>query len=200
MRRGSMMSRILNLVLVTLLIGLLGLTACEKEKRGPVELVGEEKDTEIKAVMGQEGGSLSFAGGGVKFEIPAKLLQEDVTIILKREESTFDLSGKDVVGKAYRISPRLTFAPGAARLHVPVDRPLPGLAKDIDLMVYQYDKLERQGPGGPTLVQKWQPYSKVKFAGYSSNQKYLLFDVYETISDRTTNPPFGLFQVAFDVD
>jgi hypothetical protein len=187
------------LAMVSLAVVLVGLSACEKEKQEPVEAVAEKGQNEVKAVIGKEGGSLVFPDNGAKLIVPPKLLQEEVTIVFVRNKPTFDLSGKDFVGKAYRISPRLTFAPGAARLHVPVDRPLPGLPADINLMMYFYDRKESDGPEGPTLLHKWQVHPKVKFTGFTPDQKYLMFDIYETISDRTTNPPFGLFQVAFDM-
>ncbi|HUU02502.1 MAG TPA: hypothetical protein VM425_13755 [Myxococcota bacterium] len=177
---------------------LLAASGCQREKRGPIEVTAAEGANVVKAVAGSEGGSLRFASDGARLVVGPNLLQEDVTIVMKRVKPSFDLSGKDFVGKAYRISPRLTFAPGAARLYVPVDRPLPGLPADINLKLYYYDRLTSDGPEGATLVHKWQPHPKTKFAGFSSDQKFLMFDLYETISDRTTKPPFGLLQVAFD--
>jgi hypothetical protein len=38
-----------------------------------------------------------------------------------------------------------------------------------------------------------------KLAGITQDQKYLMFDLHETISDLTTKPPFGLLQAAFDL-
>ena len=93
--------------------------------------------------------------------------------------------------------PRLTFAPGLARLYVPLDRGLPGLPQEIGLGMYVYDSVESDGPSGPSLVHTWKAHSLVKFAGFSTDQKYLMFDIHETISDRTTKAPFGLFQAAF---
>jgi hypothetical protein len=171
---------------------------CKEEKQGPVDVTAEKGKDQIKAVIGMEGGTLQFSGGGARLVVPPKFLLEEVTLLLKREKPTFDLSGKDFVGRAYRISPRLTFAPGAARLYVPVDRTLPGLPNDINLRIYHYDRLESEGPEGPTFVHKWQACPKAKFAGYSPDQRYLMFDLYETISEKTTKPPFGLLQAAFD--
>lgn len=176
-----------------------GLSACEQAQEGPVVVEASGGKDEIKAVIGREGGTLRFADSGARLIVPPKLLQEEVTIGFKREEPSLDLSRKDFVGRAYRISPRLTFAPGAARLFVPIDKPLPGLPADINLMMYYYERLESHGPAGPSFVHEWQPHPVTKFSGYSQDQKFLVFDIYETISDRTTKPPFGLFQAAFDL-
>lgn len=177
----------------------MGLCGCEKTQEGPVVVEASKGEDSIKAVIGKEGGTLKFTDTGAKLVVPAKLLQEEVTIGFKRENPSLDLSKKDFVGKGYRISPRLTFAPGAAKLFVPVDKPLPGLPADINLRVYYYERLESHGPDGPSFVHEWQPHPISKFAGYSQDQKFLVFDIYETISDRTTKPPFGLFQAAFDL-
>lgn len=181
-----------------LLTGLVGVAGCEKERAGPLDLVAEQGQDEVRAVVGGEGGRLRFPGGA-QLEIPPRLLQEEVTVTLKREDPSFDLSGKDFVGKAYRISPRLDFAPGAAKLFVPIDKTLPGLAEEINLRVYCYDRLETHGPEGAMVRNKWQVHRKTQFSGYSQDGKYLVFNLYETISDRTTKPPFGLFQAAFDM-
>jgi hypothetical protein len=177
---------------------LFGFAGCEKEKRGPVDVTAEKGKDVVKAVVGSEGGSIGFGAGGAKLTIPAKLLQEDVTLTIERVEPSLDLPGKDVVGKAYRIYPRLTFAPGAARVYIPVDRVLPGLPNDINLKMYVYDRLESEGPEGPTFVHKWQVHQTIKFTGYSPDQKHLMFDLYETISDKSTKPPFGLLQAAYN--
>jgi hypothetical protein len=194
------MSKCLAVVLFWILIALsAGLTGCEKTQEGPVVVEASGGKNEIKAVIGKEGGTLKFTDSGAKLVVPAKLLQEELTIAFRRENPSLDLSKKDFVGKAYRISPRLTFAPGAAKLFVPIDRPLPGVPADINLMIYYYERLESHGPDGPSFVHEWQPHPITKFAGFSQDQKFLVFDVYETISDRTTKPPFGLFQAAFDL-
>lgn len=194
------MSKCLAMVLFSILIALpAGLAGCEKTQEGPAMVEASAGSDEIKAVIGKEGGTLKFTDTGAKLVVPAKLLQEEVTIGFKREKPSLDLSGKDFVGKAYRISPRLTFAPGAAKLFVPIDKPLPGVPADINLRMYYYDRLESHGPDGPSFVHEWQPHPITKFSGFSQDQKFLVFDVYETISDRTTKPPFGLFQVAFDL-
>jgi hypothetical protein len=175
------------------------LASCQKTQEGPVTVEASKGKSEVKAVLGKEGGTLKFTDTGARLVVPSKLLQEEITIAFSREKPTLDLSKKDFVGKAYRISPRLTFAPGAAKLFVPIDKPLPGLPADINLMMYYYERLESHGPDGPSFVHEWQPHPVTKFAGFSQDQKFLVFDVYETISDRTTKPPFGLFQVAFDL-
>ena len=182
-----------------LMILWLGLGGCEKKERGPVEVTSAKDANEIKAVIGKEGGVLRFAEMGAKLEIPANLLQEEVSVTLRREQPTFDISGKDFVGKAYRISPRLDFAPGTAKLYVPIDKALPGLPADVNLRMYYYDRLESEGPQGAVFVHEWQPHKLTKFSGFSSDQKYLVFVVPQTISDRTTKPPFGLFQAGFDM-
>jgi hypothetical protein len=194
------MSKSMGVVLsLVLAISVAGLTGCEKTREGPVVVEAAEGENEIKAVIGKEGGTLKFTDTGAKLVVPAKLLQEEVTIGFKREKPSLDLSKKDFVGKAYRISPRLTFAPGAAKLFVPIDKPLPGVPADINLLMYYYERLESHGPDGPSFVHEWQPHPITKFSGFSQDQKFLVFDVYETISDRSTKPPFGLFQVAFDL-
>ncbi len=180
-------------------IALLAVGACEKKKSEPVKVVAAKGKDEVRAVIGREGGELSFADGGARLIVPGGLLQEEVTISFKRVDPTFDLSGKDFVGKAYRISPKLTFAPGAAELMVPVDKTLPGLPSDIHLQMYYYDKLHSEGPAGPSFVHSWQPQPLVKFTGFSQDQKYLKFSLTKTISDRGTKNPFGLLQVGFDL-
>ncbi len=175
------------------------LSGCEESREGPVVVEGSKGEDEIKAVIGKEGGTLKFVDSGARLIVPPKLLQEEVTIGFRRENPSLDLSGKDFVGKAYRVSPRLTFAPGAAKLYVPIDKPLPGLPADINLKVYYYERLESHGPDGPSFVHEWQPHPVSKFSDFSQDQKFLVFDIYETISDRTTKPPFGLFQAAFDL-
>jgi len=190
------MGVVLFLVLACMTAGLAG---CDESQEGPVVAEATGSMDEIKAVIGKEGGTLKFTDTGAKLVVPPKLLQEEVTLALKREKPSLDLSGKDFVGKAYRISPRLTFAPGAAKLFVPIDKPLPGVPADINLMMYYYERLESHGPEGPSFVHEWQPHPITKFSGFSQDQKFLVFDVYETISDRTTNAPFGLLQVAFDL-
>ena len=194
------MSKCLAMVLSSILIALsAGLAGCEETQEGPVVVEASAGSDEIKAVIGKEGGTLKFTDTGAKLVVPAKLLQEEVTIGFKREKPSLDLSGKDFVGKAYRISPRLTFAPGAAKLFVPIDKPLPGVPADIELRLYYYDRLESLGPEGPTFVHAWQVHKTSKFTGFSQNQKYLIFDLHKTISDRTTKAPFGLFQAAFNM-
>jgi len=194
------MYKSLGVVLFSILIILLaGFAGCESTQEGPVTVeAGGDKD-EIKAVVGKEGGTLKFTDTGAKLVVPAKLLQEELTITFKREKPSLDLAGKDFVGRAYRISPRMTFAPGAAKLFVPIDKPLPGVPADINLMMYYYERLESHGPDGPSFVHEWQPHPITKFSGFSQDQKFLVFDVYETISGRSTKPPFGLFQAAFDL-
>jgi len=194
------MSKNLGVVLLWIL-GVLsaGFAGCEKTQEGPVVVEASEGQNEIKGVISKEGGTLKFTDTGAKLVVPAKLLQEDLTIGFKREPPSLDLSKKDFVGRAYRISPRLTFAPGAAKLFVPIDKPLPGVPADINLMMYYYERLESHGPDGPSFVHEWQPHPITKFSGFSQDQKFLVFDIYETISDRTTKPPFGLFQAAFDL-
>jgi len=173
-------------------------SACEKKKSEPLKVTAPKGTDEVRAVVGKDGGELSFADGA-RLVIPGDLLQEEITISLKRVEPSFDLSGKDFVGKAYRISPKLTFAPGAAKLMVPVDKTLPGLPSDIYLQMYYYDKLHSDGPAGPSFVHSWQVQPAVKFTGFSQNQKFLTFSLTETISDRGTKNPFGLLQVGFDL-
>ncbi len=182
-----------------ILLTVVAVAGCKAEKRGPVEVTAAAGKFTVKAVIGKEGGSLILADGGAKLTIPADLLMEDITVALTQVKPSFDLSGKDVVGHAYRISPRLTFAPGLARLYVPLDRGLPGLPQEIGLGMYVYDSVESDGPSGPSLVHTWKAHSLVKFAGFSTDQKYLMFDIHETISDRTTKAPFGLFQAAFNM-
>jgi hypothetical protein len=180
--------------------GLSLLAACEKKPATAAPAVEAPAGAEeVKAVVGKEGGSLKFADTGARLEIPANLLQEEVTITLRREKPTFDLAGKDFLGMAYRIGPKLTFAPGAARLVVPVDKELPGVPADIQLVMYYYERLDSNGPEGPGFVQQWQPCAQAKFTGYSPDQKFLVFDIFETISDRTTQAPFGLFQVGYNL-
>ena len=194
------MSKSLGVVLFCVLAVLwAGFSGCERTREGPVVVEASEGKNVVKAVIGKEGGTLKFVDSGAKLVVPPKLLQEEVTIGFKREKPSLDLSKKDFVGQAYRISPRLTFAPGAAKLFVPVDKPLPGVPADINLMMYYYERLESHGPDGPSFVHEWQPHPITKFSGFSQDQKFLVFDVYETISDRTTKPPFGLFQAAFDL-
>ncbi len=185
----------IGLACVTLFL----LTGCEKKKPEPVKVTAPKGSDEVRAMVGREGGELGFADNGAKLIIPKGLLQEQVTISFKRVQPTFDLSGKDFVGKAYRVSPKLTFAPGAAELRVPVDKTLPGLVSDIHLQMYYYDKLHSEGPAGPSFVHSWQPLPMVKFLGFSQDQKYLRFSLSETISDRGTKNPFGLLQVGFDL-
>lgn len=182
-----------------LLVACLGLAGCEKQQRGPVEVTAAKGKDEVKAVIGKEGGLLQFAEGGAKLEVPAGLLMEEVSVSLKRVKPTFDLSGKDFVGQAYRISPKLDFAPGAAKLHVPIDKALPGVPADIELRLYYYDRLESLGPEGPTFVHAWQVHKTSKFTGFGGSQKYLVFDITQTISDRSTKAPFGLYQAAFNM-
>jgi len=194
------MSKILGMGWLSVITVLwVGLSGCEKTREGPVVVEASKDKNIIKAVIGKEGGTLKFTDTGAKLVIPAKLLQEEVTIGFKRESPSLDLSKKDFVGKAYRVSPQLTFAPGAAKLFIPVDKPLPGLPADINLGMYYYERLDSDGPEGPSFVHEWQPHPVSKFAGYSQDQKFLVFDIYETIWDRTTNPAFGLFQAAFDL-
>jgi hypothetical protein len=194
------MNKTICVVRISVIIVLgVGLSGCEESREGPVVVEGSKGEGEIKAVIGKEGGTLKFVDSGARLIVPPKLLQEEVTIGFKRENPSFDLSEKDFVGKAYRVSPRLTFAPGAAKLYVPIDKPLPGLPADINLKMYYYERLESHGPDGPSFVHEWQPHPVSKFSSYSQDQKFLVFDIYETISDRTTKPPFGLFQAAFDL-
>lgn len=175
------------------------LAGCEQKKPEPVEAVAAPGADRVRAVVGAEGGELRFPGGGARLVVPKDVLQEEISITLEREEPSFDLAGKDFVGRAYRISPRITFAPGAARLYVPVDRELPGLPAEIDLKMYDYGKLRSDGPAGPTVTHTWKPQPLAKFDGYSQDQKHLVFWIYETISDRSTRAPFGLFQVGYDI-
>lgn len=194
------MNKIVGAVLMSVAAVLwMGFWGCEETQEGPVVVEGSKGENEIKAVIGKEGGTLKFVDSGAKLIVPPKLLQEEVTIGFRRESPSLDLSKKDFVGKAYRVSPRLTFAPGAAKLFIPIDRPLPGLPADINLKIYYYERLESHGPDGPSFVHEWQPHPVSKFSGFSQDQKFLVFDIYETISDRTTKPPFGLFQAAFDL-
>jgi hypothetical protein len=193
------MSKCLGVVLISIVTVMgAGFNGCEKTQDGPVVVEVSKGKDEIKAVIGKEGGTLRFSDTGAKLVVPQKLLQEEITIGFKREKPSFDLSNKDFVGQAYRISPRLTFAPGAAKLFIPLDKPLPGPPADINLKVYFYERLESHGPDGPSFVHEWQPHPVSKFSGFSQDQKFLVFDIYETISDRTTKPPFGLLQAAFD--
>lgn len=182
------------------------LTAClagcdkSKETTQAVKVVAPEGADEVRAVIGPAGGEMHFAGKGAWLEIPKGVLQEEISLTLARVEPSFDLPGKDFVGKAYRISPRITFAPGAARLFVPIDRPLPGLPDEINLQMYYYGKKQTDGPAGPTVAHTWQPQPLAKFAGFSQDQRFLIFWIYETISDRSTKAPFGLFQAGYDLD
>jgi len=193
------MIKVLRITGCLLLISLPYFAGCDKQERGPVEVTAAKGKNEVRAVIGKEGGVLQFSEGGAKLEVPSGLLMEEVSISLKRVKPTFDLSGKDFVGWAYRISPKLDFAPGAAKLHVPVDKPLPGVPADIELLMYYYDRLESLGPEGPTFVHAWQVHKTSKLAGFSQNQKHLVFDIHQTISDRTTKSPFGLYQAAFNM-
>ncbi|NMB76653.1 MAG: hypothetical protein GYA21_16175 [Myxococcales bacterium] len=183
-----------------LLAASLSLAACSRSGGGqaPVKHQGAAKADEVKGLVGKAGGLLELEGG-LRVEVPAGLLQEEVTLILRRETPTFDLSGKDFVGPAVRLGPRLTFAPGAVRLWVPLDKELPGEPADIRLMVYHWEKKEGHGPEGSNFVYTWVPCPVARFAGFSQDQKFLLFDVFESISDRTTKAPFGLLQAAFDL-
>jgi hypothetical protein len=171
---------------------------CERTTRGPVVVVAALGQDEVHALLGKEGGSLSFPGGGAMLEIPAGLLLEDVHIFFKREPPTFDLTGKDFLGEAYRVSPHLSFAPGAAKLSVPVDKELPGSAEDVKLRVYSWDKYTEEGPEGTSTHENWIPQPLAKFAGFSQDRKHAQFWIYETISARTTKGPVGLFQAGFD--
>jgi hypothetical protein len=164
----------------------------------PVQYRGAAGANEVKGLVGKDGGTLELEGG-LRLEVPARLLQEDANLMMRRETPGFDLSGKDFVGPAVRISPRLTFAPGAVRLWVPLDKDLPGEPADIRLMMYHWEKKEGHGPEGANFVYTWVPCPVARFAGFSPDQKFLLFDLFETISDRTTKAPFGLFQAAFDL-
>ena len=193
-----MMAKTLRNLSIVGLVFSLGLLGCEKTKREPIRVEAKAGQSEVRAVVGKEGGELSLPKGA-KLEIPADLLQEEISVTFGQVDPSFDLAGKDFVGKAYRVSPRLTFAPGAAKLHVPVDRELPGLPAEIDLRMYAYDKLQSDGPAGPSFVHNWQPQPLAKFSGFSQDQKYLVFWIYETISDRSTKAPFGLFQVGFNL-
>jgi hypothetical protein len=174
--------------------------ACQKTAVEPVRAVAVDGQDEVRAVVGAEGGELRLGGKEAWLEIPKGVLQEEVSMGLRQVAPTFDLAGKDFVGKAYRISPRITFAPGAAKLYVPVDRELPGPPADIHLQMYFYDKAHSGGPEGPGFVHNWVPQPLAKFAGFSQDQRYLVFWIYETISDRSTKAPFGLFQAAFDLE
>ena len=193
-----MNAKLLHFISVVFVVPTL-FSGCEKEKRGPVNIVAETGKSTVKAVMGKEGGRLQFGDKGARLEVPAGLLQEDITITFKREKPSFDLSGKDYVGGAYRISPQLTFAPGTAKLFVPVDRALPGLPADINLRMYYYERLESDGPAGPSFVHTWQPYTLARFTGFSQDRKFMTFELPETISSYSTKAPFGLFQVGFNM-
>ena len=188
-----------RLWILLLSAGMMFFAGCEKKEEKAVELVGKSGEKELRAMLGKAGGSLQFADGGAKLEIPAGLLREQVTIYIKREESSLDLPGKDFVGKAYRISPKLNFNPGFAKLYVPVDRELPGLATEIKLKIYTYGKKITQTPAEDTFVNEWVPVSLNKFIETSQDKKHLVFALYETISNRTTKAPFGLFQAAFEM-
>jgi hypothetical protein len=182
-----------------LALGALGLVGCARTARAPVEIEAPPGQIEARAVIGKEGGTLRFAEGGARLEIPAGVLMEEVTVVFKREPATFDLSGKDFLGEAYRVSPRLSFAPGAARLFVPLDKELPGTPEEARLRVYSWAKFtEEGGPEGHTQRENWTPQPLAKLSGYSQDRKHVVFWIYETISDRTTKAPFGLFQAAFD--
>ena len=193
------MRKTIKLTAALLVISLAGIASCESKQRGPIEVTAAQGKNAVKAVIGKEGGVIQFAQGGAKLEVPPGLLMEEVSVTLKRVSPVFDLSRKDFVGQAYRISPKMDFSPGTAKLHVPVDKPLPGVPADIDLRMYYYDRLESLGPEGPTFVHAWQVHKTARFTGYSQDQKYLLFDIHQTISDRTTKSPFGLFQAAFNM-
>jgi len=174
------------------------LASCQQEERQAVEITAPAGSNRIKALVGRPGGILRFPGGGASLQIPAKLLQEDVTVVFQRREASLDLPGKDVVGRAYGISPRLNFAPGAVRLSIPVDRTLPGPARAINLRLYYYGKKVSEGPQGRTQVDTWQQYHFAEFAGRSSNGHFLEFDVFRTPATGG-KPPFGMLQAAFDV-
>jgi len=171
---------------------------CERSARGPVVVEAAQGQDEIHALVGKEGGSLAFPGGGASLEIPAGLLLEEVHVYFKREPPTFDLAGKDFLGEAYRVSPHLSFAPGAAKLSVPVDKELPGSADDVRLRIYSWDKYTEEGPEGTSTHENWVPQPLAKFAGFSQDRKLAQFWIYETISTRTSKAPAGLFQAAFD--
>jgi hypothetical protein len=193
-REGSM-NRVSCLVITFLVI-----TGCKIQERKPIDAVAVEGKSKIKAVVGKEGGALRFGDEGAKLQIPENLLQEDVTISLKREKPSFDLSGKDTIASAYRISPPLTFAPGVAKLYIPIDRPLPGLPGEINLRLYHYGRLESDGPAGPSFTNTWKPYLASRFVGFHNKHKFLVFEIFETISSNSTRPPFGLLQAAFDME
>ncbi|MBN2496878.1 MAG: hypothetical protein JXR96_19970 [Deltaproteobacteria bacterium] len=176
----------------------LAVCGCEQKKQEPVEVVGKDATKEIKAVLGKEGGELRFEGGA-KLEIPAGILREEVAVYFKQEEPSFDLAGKDFVGRAYRISPHLSFNPGFAKLHVPLDRQLPGMPEDVELKLYYFGKKVAKGPSGDSFVHEWIPVPVQKFIGFSQDQKQLIFAIFETISDRTTKAPYGLLQAAYNM-
>ncbi len=199
MRQARWTRRSARAVAGALWLALGMLAGCERGSRGgPVAVEGLPGQDELHALVGKEGGSLRFAGHGASLEIPAGLLLEEVNVYLKREPPTFDLAGKDFLGQAYRVSPHLSFAPGAAKLSVPVDKELPGTAEDVKLRVYSWDKYSEDGPEGTSVHHNWVPQPLAKFAGMSADRKYAQFWLYETISTRTTKAPAGLFQVAFD--
>lgn len=186
-----------NGILVLSLAGLLA--SCQQQQRRAVEVTAPAGSNRIKALLGSPGGMLRFPDGGATLQFPAKLLQENITVIFQRRESSLDLPGKDVVGRAYGISPALSFAPGAARLAIPIDRALPGPARAINLRLYYYGKKVSSGPQGRTQTDTWQPYLYAEFAGRSANGHFLEFDLFRTPAGGG-KPPYGMLQAAFDVN
>ena len=173
---------------------------CEEGESKPTEAEATAGSNEVRAFIGKNGGTLLFSDTGAKFEISPAVLQERVNISFKREDPSLALSGKDFVGKAYRISPRLNFNPNAAMLYVPVDKKLPGAPDEINLRLFYYDKVESEGPAGRTIFRTWVPHPATEFVGFRQNQKLIVFKIHETISERTMSSPYGLLQAAFDFE
>lgn len=181
-----------------LLVQIVG-AGCSKKAGQSLLIEAPPGISEAKGILGKGGGTLRFPDSGASLQIPADLLQENISLSFRREKPFFDLPGKGFVGPAYRIAPKISFAPGSARLLVPLENPLPGPPNKLGVKLYYFERMETDGPQGPGITQTWQPFPLAKFKGLSRDQKYLQFDLAETVSDFSTHAPFGLLQVGFDV-
>lgn len=171
------------------------LLGCQTKVAGPIEVEAPKGAEEAKAVIGKNGGWLKFVDG-VKLEIPSNLLLEQVPLQIKQHKTTFDLEGKDAIGQAYQIKPSMSFAPGLARLYIPLDKALAGDPMNSGVKLYTYGKTEATEL--KPSVDAWMPYRASRFTGLSSDRKYLVFDLQET-SGESARPPFGLLQAGYDL-